>query len=160
MKRVACTVSLVLLVTGCDKIQEKLANKVAEKAVESAGGGPVKIDTSGGETTLTDPKTGTTVTSGAAVKLPPGWPASVPVYPGATIRNALSTPGAKTATLATKDAPAKVTEFYKTKSGLKLESDIDLGQQHVCVFKNGKGNVTVSVGQAGADTMITLAVVD
>ena len=60
----------------------------------------------------------------------------------------------------TKDPAAKVADFYKTKSGLKLESDIDLGQQHVLVFKNGKGTVTVSLGQAGTDTMVTLAVVD
>ncbi len=151
---------LVLLVTGCDRIQEAIANKAAEKAVEGASGGPVKIDTSSGGTTVTDPKTGTTVTSGAAVKLPAGWPANVPVYPGATIRNALASPSGKTATLVTKDPAAKVADFYKTKSGLKLESDIDLGQQHVLVFKNGKGTVTVSLGQAGTDTMVTLAVVD
>ncbi len=151
---------LLLLVTGCDRIQEAIANKAAEKAVESASGGPVKIDTSSGGTTVTDPKTGATVTSGAAIKLPAGWPASVPVYPGATVRNALTSPSGKTATLVTKDAPAKVADFYKTKSGLKLESDLDLGQQHILVFKNGKGTVTVSLGQAGTDTMVTLAVVD
>lgn len=80
----------------------------------------MKIDTSSGGTTVTDPKTGTTVTSGAAVKLPAGWPANVPVYPGATIRNALASLSGKTATLVTKDPAAKVADFYKTKSGPKL----------------------------------------
>lgn len=161
MKVLVATLSLALLVMGCDKIQEKIAEKVAEKAIEgAAGGGTAKVDTKNGSVTVTDPKTGTTVQSGAAVKLPDGWPANVPVYPGASIRNAMTTGGGKTVMIVTKDPPAKVSDFYKTKIGLKVESDMDLGQQHLLVFKNGKGTITVSVSASEGDTVATLAVVD
>ena len=153
MKRIAFGLSLSLLVvtSGCEKLQEKLAEKAAEKAVESASGGVV---------TVTDPKSGTTSQGGASVKLPANWPASVPIYPGSTVRNALVSPGAKKAVLVTKDPASKVVEFYKTKSGLTLDSEIDLGAQHIINFKNGKGTVSVVIGQAPPDTSITLAVVD
>ncbi|CAN5901984.1 hypothetical protein BH11MYX4_BH11MYX4_57460 [soil metagenome] len=163
MKYAALSLVLVtsFALVGCDKIQEKVAQKAAEKAVESASGGSVAVTngTSGG-VTVTDPSTGATAVSGAAVKLPAGWPANVPIYPGAAIRNALTSPSGKTVTLATKDTSAKFADCYKTKSGLKLENDMDLGQQHMLMFKNGKGSVVVTLGQAGPDTMVTIAVVD
>lgn len=143
--------ALLLVTTGCEKLQEKLAQKAAEKAVESASGGVV---------TVTDPQSGTTAQGGAVVKLPANWPASVPIYPGSTVRNALVTTGSKKVTLVTKDPPAKVAEFYKTTSGLKLDAEIDLGAQHIINFKNGKGTVAVVIGQVPPDTSITLAVVD
>ncbi len=153
MKRtsIGLCLSLLALTTGCDRLQEKLAEKAAEKAVESASGGVV---------TVTDPRSGTTAQGGASVKLPASWPASVPIYPGSTVRNALVSQGGKTATLVTKDPAAKIVEFYKTKSGLKLDSEIDLGPQHIINFKNGKGTVAVVIAQAPPDTSITLAVVD
>ena len=138
MKRtsIGLCLSLLALTTGCDRLQEKLAEKAAEKAVESASGGVV---------TVTDPRSGTTAQGGASVKLPASWPASVPIYPGSTVRNALVSQGGKTATLVTKDPAAKIVEF---------------GPQHIINFKNGKGTVAVVIAQAPPDTSITLAVVD
>jgi len=52
-----------------------------------------------------------------------------------------------------------VSEFYK-KSGLALETEMDLGAQHMLVFKNGTGTVNIMVSQAGGDTMVSLTIAD
>jgi hypothetical protein len=117
---------------------------------------PAENDT----TTVSDPDSGTTVVSGSAVPLPDGWPKTVPVYPGATVQNALTSPGTKTLMLGTKDAPARIVDFYKALPGLKVQSDIDLGAQRVVVLENGASTVTVSLGAMGPETMVTLSVVD
>lgn len=151
-------VSLSLL-SGCDKLTEKLGQKAAEKAIEGASGGDVKVDTSNGGVTVTDKKTGAVSQAGVAAKLPDGWPSSVPIYPGSVVRTAMVASGGKTVTLSVKDPPAKVVEFYK-KSSLELESEMDLGGQHMMNFKNGSGNAIVMVGEAGSETMVSLTLTD
>ena len=151
----AVSVHLLVLVSGCDKLAEKLGNK----AVEGATGGDTKVDTANGSVTVTDKKSGIASTGGDNVKLPAGWPASVPIYPGAKIGNATVSGPNKTATFVTKDPPAKVADFYK-KSGLTLENDVDLGPMRTISFKNGKGSVNVILQKVGADTQGTLAVVE
>ena len=162
MKNPVLAIALALLSTnlGCEKLTEKIANKAAEKAVEGAAGGDVKVDTSGSNVSVTDRKTGTVAHSGASVPLPAGWPASVPLYPGAIVRNAVVAAGGKSATLATKDPAAKVHDFYAKTTTMKLENDIDLGGQRMMAFKNGKGTTSVTIGAAGAETMINIAIAD
>ncbi len=158
MTRYALLLAALVLGTGCKKIEEKIAQKAAEKALEAASGGDVKVDTSSGSVTVTDPKTGTSVVGGnGTVALPAGWPASVPVYPGASVRSSILNGTSKSVVLATKDGTAKVRDFYKGK--MKLESEMDLGAQRMMVFKSGAGNVTVTIGEAGADTMVSITVV-
>lgn len=159
MKLAALGLSMLVLVTGCDKIAEKIGQKAGEKAVEGASGGEVKVDTSGGQVTVTDKKTGTTSVGGDNVALPAGWPANVPVYPGARIGHALVSGKNMNATLVTKDPPAKVAEFYK-KSGLTLENEVNLGALQTMNFKNGKGTVSIVMQQAGSDTQVTIAIVE
>ncbi len=158
MKLAVLGISVLFLVSGCDKLAEKLGRKAAEKAVEGASGGDVKVDTSGGDVSITDKKTGTTSTGGENVKLPAGWPSNVPIYPGARIGHAMTSGTTKSATLLTKDPPAKVVDFYK-KCGLKLESDMNLGALQNLSFKNGNGTVNVIVQQSGADTQVTVTIV-
>lgn len=161
MKLLALAITGLVFLSGCDKLTEKLGQKAGEKAVETAAGGDVKVNTNGnGTVTVTDKKTGTSVQGGnGPVSLPAGWPSNVPIYPGATVRNAVVGQNGKNATIATKDPPAKVTEFYK-KSGLALETEMDLGPQHMLVFKNGKGTVNIMVSQAGSETMASLTIAD
>jgi len=155
------TFGLVALfaISGCDKIAEKIGQKAGEKAVEGATGGDVKVDTSNGGVTVTDKKTGTSTTSGDSVKLPSGWPSNVPAYPGARIASATVSGKNKTATMTTKDSPAQVADFYK-KSGLRLESDVDLGAMRTMSFKNGNGTISIIMQSQGGETAITIAVVD
>ncbi len=160
MRRFLLCLSLFLALPGCKKLEEKLTQRAADKAVEMGTGGEMKVETRGGDTTVTDKQTGTTVTGGAALAVPKDWPAKVPLYPGATIRSVLATGGTKSVTLATKDTPAKVTDFYKTKSGLTVDSEMDLGAQRILMLKNGKSDVNVTIGAAGAETMVKLMIIN
>lgn len=149
------------LLVGCDKIQEKLAQKAAEKAVESASGGSVAINngTSGG-VTVTDPSTGATAVSGATVKLPAGWPANVPIYPGAAIRNALTSPSGKTVTLATNGRACEGRRLLQDEVGAQGRERLGSRPAAHPHVQERQGHGTVTVGQAGADTMVTIAAID
>jgi hypothetical protein len=147
MKRLAVSLVILLVATACDRKQPR---REPQEAPVDPGG-----------MTFTDPSTGTTVTTGDSVKLPDGWPTSVPIYPGAAVRSAMTTPGAQTVMFATRDPLPKVIDFYKTKAGMTVENDIDLGPQHIIVLKNPTVSVTLSLGQAGGDeTTVSLAVTD
>ena len=145
MKPLAAALLLLLVAAGCDKKRPK---ETPEAPAEPGG------------MTFTDPSTGTTVSTGDSVTLPDGWPTSVPIYPGAAVRSAMTTPGAQTVMFATRDPIAKVIDFYKTKAGMTVENDIDLGPQHIIVLKNATLSVTLSLGQAGSESTVSLAVTD
>ena len=147
MKLLAAALVILIVGIACDRKQAK--KEPQEAPVVETGG-----------MTFTDPSTNTTVTTGESVALPSGFPASVPVYPGAVIRSAMTSPGAQTIMFATLDPVAKVVDFYKTKAGMTVESDMDLGAQHIIVLKNPTVSVTLSLGQAGAETTVSLAVTD
>ena len=147
MKLLAAALVILVVGTACDK---KQAKKETQEAPADPPGGM----------TFTDPSTGTTVTTGESVSLPNGFPASVPLYPGAVVRSAMTTPGTQTIMFATLDPVAKVIDFYKTKAGMTVESDINLGSQHIIVLKTPTVSVTLSLGQAGAETTVSLAVTD
>lgn len=156
MRKLLLALIVLSSVAGCDKIAEKLGHKVAEKAIEGASGGDVKVDSSKGGVTITG-KDGTVVTGGTNSKVPDGWPATVPIYPGAAVASAMTTPTAKSVTLSTKDPKTKVVDFYK-KSGLGLESEMDLGPQHILNFKHGTGSVAVILGGVEGQTSITVTI--
>ena len=146
MKPRAAALVILLVAVACDRKQAK--KETQEAPVETGG------------MTFTDPSTGTTVTTGDSVKLPDAWPASVPIYPGAAVRSAMTTPGAQTVMFATRDPVAKVVDFYKTKAGMTVENDMDLGPQHIIVLRTPTVSATLSLSQAGDETTVSLAVTD
>jgi len=157
MKTTSATVMLplalasILGLSGCGKIRQLLFEKAAEKAIETGTGGQVDLSSSSGTITITDPNTGAKVQGGNAAKLPDGWPAKVPVYPGSTIQASLGTPSGKTVMLVTKDDVAKVSAFYKSAlSSMKMQADMDVGTGRVTSYKDG--NTTVGVTITGGST--------
>ncbi len=146
MKHLTATLAILLVVGACERKQPK---KEAQEAPVDQGG-----------MTFTDPSTNTTVTTGDSVRLPDGWPPSVPIYPGAAVHSAMTSPGAQTVMFATRDPVAKVVDFYKTRAAMTVDADMDLGPQHIIVLKNPTVSVTLSLGQAGDETTVSLAVTD
>lgn len=169
MKRIALALILPLslsaaslvTLTGCGKIQEKLAEKAVEKATETATGGDVKV--SSGGVTFKDNKTGSVMHAGTGAQIPDGWPSSVPVYPGATIQASVTAEKGKTVMLQSKDAIPKIAEFYKSKlSGMKKVGELDFGGNSKTIsFQDDKHTVNLMVtGSADPDqpNMIQLTV--
>jgi hypothetical protein len=152
---IAVTLSLFALV-GCNRVKEKLAEKAAEKVVESATGTEVDLSSSSGSVTVRDPKTGAIVRAGATV--PDGWPSSVPIYPGAKVVASLSTPDGKQVTFTTTDSPDQVDAFYKAKLPGKQEAALDLGESKVLTKTDGKTSYVATIGKGDKETSVQLLV--
>jgi hypothetical protein len=137
---------------GCDTLKEKIVEKVFEKALE--GDGTHKVDISKGGVTVKGKDGETVVLGGDNVKLPEGWPAVVPMYPGAKLLAVMATnnPGQGKGHLATfesADPTTAVIAYYKKQlSGLKVEQEMDMGEMKVASFNDGKG-LTVMVSSLG-----------
>lgn len=152
MKRLLLAASLLLALTGCQKIKDKLAHKAEESAVEAASGGDVKVS-SGGVTVTTDK--GTVAMDN---KLPADWPADLPAYPGATIKAAMSTPQGKSLVMETTDGPDKVHDFYKGKmSSMKLLADTKTPTMQNLAYQSGKRNVSITASGSSPTTITVSA---
>lgn len=112
--------ALLLLAAGCNKLIEKAAEGATEKAIESASGGKVDVDLSEGGMTMSDEDGSMQITSGDNARLPDGWPAQLPLYPGATLLSgAQSDDNGNTSMsvyFSTPDGSADVAKFYEDKA--------------------------------------------
>lgn len=150
--------------TGCRKIQEKIAKKAAEKAIETASSGDgktTKVDL-GDDGTATvkveDDKTGAKAMWGAGAKLPDDWPSDVPAYPG-KIQVSSSTPESKVVMIKTSDDGSKVLAFYKSKlSGAKKVAEATIGTNTTGVWTQGSEQISVTADDQGDETSVTVAV--
>ena len=148
MKRLLIAASLVLALTGCQKIKDLMG----KKAVDADDGGQV-VRMNGEEGTVVAVKSGDMGTPTAGNKLPADWPADLPPYPGATIKAAMSTPAGKSLVMETTDSQDKVHDFYKSKmSGMKLLADTKTGAIQNLAYQSGKR--TVSITASGTSPLV------
>lgn len=138
--------ALALSTTGCKKIKEKLAEKAAEKVIETATGAEeVDLNGSSGGVTVKDAKGGV-VKVGTTAKLPEDWPASVPIYPSSTVVASMSANDAKIVHLQTKASVEDVATFYKQKmGGFTKEAELDLGDSKTLGYKKEKESVGIVI---------------
>lgn len=152
--------ALALSTTGCKKIKEKLAEKAAEKMIETATGAEeVDLGGAGGGVTLKDAKGGV-VKVGTTAKLPEDWPSSVPIYPSSTVVASLSANESKFVHLQTKASIDDVTMFYKQKmSGFTKNAELDSGERKMLGYKTEKENVGIgiSTNKSESDTVIQIS---
>ncbi|MFH0873531.1 MAG: hypothetical protein V1846_01675 [Candidatus Komeilibacteria bacterium] len=115
-----------LLLSGCAK---KINEKIAEKVVDQASNGAVKMDINGNQTTV---KTeGGTGTVGENVSLPADWPKDVYVIDG-KITTSYQNAGNKGWTISIENTKslAEVKSAYETKlkeSGWSIKALLDMG---------------------------------
>lgn len=79
----ACSV----LVLGCSQVSEKASEKLAEKALESASGGDVKVDLEDGQIKVESKDGSSSFKTGEDLSWPKSMPADVPQISGAKISN-------------------------------------------------------------------------
>lgn len=134
------------------KVNEKIGQTVAEKALEAASGGKANVDLSNGGVTVTDPKTGETASFGADVKLPSGFPTDVPMYDGAKITvvsNSASNGAVLAVQISSNDANA-VSGWYDQKfkaEGFTTDSETSASQSLFKEYK--KDNITMDMALIG-----------
>ena len=152
--------SLALAAGGCGKIQEKLAEKAAEKAT----GGEVDIDSKTGRVKLKqkgpDGKE-SEVQLGEGSTVPGDFPKAVPIYPGAKVMSAVTVSQGEShvVTLSTKDSTQQVLDYYKKNlAGFKTEGELAAGDTTILTMSTAQLTVSVTATKSSDDgsTLINL----
>ncbi|MBK9001983.1 MAG: hypothetical protein IPM35_40175 [Myxococcales bacterium] len=160
MRTVIVLVALALVTGGCRKIEEKMAEKAAEKAT----GGEVNIDSKTGQVKLKqkgpDGKE-TEVQLGTGSSVPADFPKAVPIYPGAKVISAvtISQGEGHMVMLNSSDSTQQVLEYYKKNlSGFKVDGELAGGDTTILTMSNAELTVSVSATKSSDDgtTLINL----
>lgn len=131
MKRVFVVVLAILLVlglSGCGSISEKIGEKVGEEIAGSVVGGDVEVD--GDDVTIKTEEGDVSIT-GDTGEIPENFPEDVPIYDDSTVDSATSMASGDTTTfyvnLTMEDDVSTVYEWYKAEvadKGWTITSDV------------------------------------
>jgi len=170
-KRILSGLSLIaLLGAGCnplqsvqDKITQKVSDKVAEGVVSGMTGGKVKVDTDSNTLSMTDEKTGQSVSFGENVKVPDDFPKDVPVYAKAAIIGVFSskkTDDGSSLTLTTTDASEDVAAWYdKTLVDAGWTQDISYKTFDLITRTYSKGSLKLSFTANTSEGKTTISLI-
>lgn len=154
--RWATVLLLSVAALGCDKLKEK----AAERELEKATGGEVDIDRDKGQVDLKtkDPDGKQThVQLGKSATLPPDFPKSVPIYPGAQVIATINMGEGKRGamvTLTSADKPETVIGYYKKSlASYKVDNEVNLGGVTMISATDATGmQLTVTITKADDGT--------
>jgi hypothetical protein len=149
--------ALVFFGFGCnpfqkaqDSINQKIGEKVTEGILEKATGGKVDVKKDGEQVTFKDNKTGAVSAFGEDVKLPDGFPKSLPMYPGAKISGVTMTQEKEQSAwvmFSAGDEVKKVVDWYaqQTKdAGWKEDSSMTLGTMETRSYTKGNEKISLN----------------
>jgi hypothetical protein len=184
-----CLVIVALAGCGGKSAEEKSAEELAERMIEQAAkaegaevdvdvssgsvkirgtdeeGGTVNVDMDEESATITSEGGRTTMTAGAAAKIPDDFPKDVPLYEKMKVMAVQqdSASGAISVTAQSQDSLAKIAEFYKKgaeSNGWAQESDMSQGgAMHMLAYSKGNRNLNLVLMGDGETTNIQLTVV-
>lgn len=156
-------IGIILGVIG-NVIFSKIGLNFMKKGFEAKTG--VSLDTAGKSMTIKDSKTGAEINIGSEGKMPAGFPADFPIYPGATVQGNIS--GAENNAgkgfwiiLSSTDEAAKVTSYYETnlpKAGWTVGSTMNIGSSSTWEVTKGTmaGSVIIGADEESKATSIVI----
>ena len=143
---------IILLLTiigmlGCgEKTEEKTAETILEKAIESKTGGETNVDIKGENVRIKTKDGEMKMSSGSSAKIPAEFPKDIFLY-DADLNTSMELPEGYNLTFQTKDDASKISDAYleeMTQKGWSKEMSMDMGNQKMLVFKksgpDGKRN--------------------
>jgi hypothetical protein len=150
MRRTRTLALLLLAITatvttsGCRKARDE----IAEEALRKATGGAVNVDN--GTVTISSPDGAATLTAGAPGALPAGFPSSIPIYPGSTVKGGIKSSDkgkdGYIVSLETKDSPQQVGTFYKGQlKAWKNTMDMNTPDMMMLEFRDPTGKLGVTI---------------
>jgi hypothetical protein len=153
----------IMVMLGCgEKVEERVAEEVMEKAIESNISGKAEIDIEENSLRVQSQEGEMIMTAGDSVQLPADFPKDIFLYEGADLNTAMEHPEGFNLIFQTKDDPSKVSEAYldamQTKRWIK-EMSMDMGGRKMMVFKKDDRIANVSIAPAEEMTQIVLTVV-
>jgi hypothetical protein len=154
--------AVIMVIFGCgEKGEEKVAEGVMEKVIESNIGGNAEVDIEKDSLRIQTKDGEMTMTAGDSAKLPADFPEDVLIYKGADLNTAMELPEGFNLMFQTKDDPSKVSKAYLSvmeKKGWSKEMSMDMGGGTMMVFKKDERITNVSITSQGEMTQITLTV--
>ena len=161
MRYLICFLLSVLMIgCGCsEEAEDKVAEKIAEKAIEAQTGQKADIDVEKESMRIKTKDGEMTMTSGKAAKLPDDFPADIPICEGCTLDMAMEVPQGYSLSFTTKDDVSKVSEWYLNAmidKGWTKEAFMDMGKQTMLVFRKGERGVNVAISHDNDQTRISL----
>jgi len=153
----AVSVALVLAV-GCGR---KKGSAARDAAVRAFSGGSVEMDSDGEGARIRTPDGTVTVAGPRGGKLPPGFPANVPQYPGSSVVHSVVAEDAMGVTLQSPDSLQAITDYYKREmkaNGWKEEGAIAMGESAMLAYSMGGTTVNIVISDTGDARMITLGI--
>ena len=141
-----------------------IAENMAERAIEQAGGGDVDVDFD--DNTWTYETDEGSFQAGEDVSLPSDWPSDVPVMSGAKISYAGSSnpstgaPGASV-TFTTSKSASEVASYYNSElvnHGWTIDSTANMGGANVISAKKGERTVGLYIIESEGTTSVTIGV--
>ena len=152
----------IMVMFGCGKkAEEKAAEKITEKAIESSMGGNAEVDIKENSVRIQTKEGEMTMTAGDSVKLPADFPKDVFLYKGADLNTAMELPQGFNLVFQTKDDASRVSEAYLAEmeaKGWSKEMSMDMGGQKMLAFKKDERGVNVSIASDEEMTQISLTV--
>ena len=154
----AAALATALILAGCggkatDAVKAKIADRIAEKAVESKTGGKAKIDTANGKVEFT--------TDNGDAKLPDGFPKDVYVYAGAAVKTSIKSEDGFHLILETPDKKDKVLETCAAKmkaDGWTEMESMDSDDASVRQYEKDKRTATLNLQVSDDKTQVMLNV--
>ncbi len=184
LSTLACVLIMIALLTGCGKAQDKAADKIVEKAIESdaaAKGEKVKVDIDSdkgtfsmktnegtievkgdeGSYSMKSDKGSFEMKTGEGAGLPDNFPKDVPVYAGLKIEMSMSMAEQDGFTVSgtTPDSIDKISEFYQKESadkGWKEEMNMKQPDTHMLIYKKEGRVLNVVVSKSDDKTSVSI----
>lgn len=150
----------LLLLSGCslpskENAEQKIGEKIMEKAIESQTGGKVNVDTDNDQMNINTKDGNLSMSSTGEAKIPENFPTDIYVAEDAKVNFAASNLGTgKDVSIAYITAASldDVSEKYKqemTKNGYTKDTEMDMGSQgKVLTFKKGQTTASILIGQS------------
>lgn len=151
-----------VLVIGCscsEKAEEKVGERIAEKAIEAQTGHKADIDVDKERMRIKTQDGEMTMSSGKTAKLPDNFPEDIPICEGCALDMAMEVPQGYSLSLTTKDDVSKVSEWYLKEmigKGWTKEAFMEMGKQTMLVFKKGERGVNLAISHDNDHTRISL----
>jgi hypothetical protein len=157
----ALVVTGLMAAGGCRKASERIAEKMAEKAIEKNGGGKANVDISDGKISVKTKEGEMVATSGGSASIPSDFPKDVLVLKDAKLLATVKVPDGFSVTMESKDAPENIVKKYAAEmkaNGWTEQASVDMGSGTMISYNKEKENRTTTVMVSKGDKITQVVV--
>ena len=159
---VSVVIGILLLSFAATKLiglaGSKVAQQVAEKAIEQSTGADVDISGEGEEVTV---KTEEGTFTAGKQEVPENFPDNIPLYPGSEIETSASSEQVISLSLTSQDSFTAIADYYKKnliEAGWKITEESSLSNAAVLSFENGEQSGVIAITETEDGSSMTISI--